>query len=317
MTSATSTRTGPRYAAERWSALGTYVDLVVADPSRRAAARAACERFIERIDLSCSRFRPESDLVRANQAAGSWVRVDPLLVRAVAAAVQVAETTDGLVDPTLGHHLVALGYDRDLDEVRRAPNRTPVSVPLVPLRVSPWREIGLDPDGAIRVPTGVALDLGATGKAFAADLIAATVPAEVGTALIISLGGDVAVGPHGSDVHRWQIGVAERPGDGDPETVVLESGGLATSSTLARQWPHGGTVMHHLLDPRTGRPVDPVWRTVSVCADTCLDANAASTAAIVLGERAPAWLSKRDLAARLVAADGEVLRICGWPEPEA
>ena len=142
--------------------------------------------------------------------------------------------------------------------------------------------------------------------------------------MIISLGGDVAVGtPTGSSGvtipgHLWQVAVAERPEDAESgaEVVVLDEGGLATSSTLARRWQQDGVAMHHLLDPRTGRPVEPTWRTVSVCAGSCVDANAASTAAIVLGSRAPAWLWQADLAARLVAADGEVFRIAGWPEAD-
>src|SRR5687768_13830345 len=97
----TSRQTDSRYAADRWDALGSYVGLVVADADRLAAARAACEQVLLAIDLACSRFRPDSDLVRANAAAGSWVRVDPLLIEAVTVAVQVAEETDGLVDPTL------------------------------------------------------------------------------------------------------------------------------------------------------------------------------------------------------------------------
>lgn len=322
-----STTTGPRYAADRWTALGTYVSLVVADAEKLAAARAACEQILAAIDVACSRFRDDSDLVRANRNAGHWVQVDRLLVQAMTAAVRVAHSTDGLVDPTLGGHLVALGYDRDLDEIRRAgpdtgTRPTPVHPPVVP---DSWRRIGIDPDGGLRVPEGISLDLGATGKAFAADLIAATVPDQIGTALIISLGGDVAVGTPtdsgaaGTPGHRWQIAVAERPEDAakaEAEVVVLDEGGLATSSTLARHWSQDGVAMHHLLDPRTGLPVEPVWRTVSVCAGSCLDANAASTAAIVLGKRAPAWLWQTDLAARLVASDGEVFRIAGWPEPD-
>jgi thiamine biosynthesis lipoprotein len=330
MTSSTTTGTaGPRYAADRWTALGTYVSLVVADADKLAATRAACEQILAAIDVACSRFRGDSDLVRANRNAGHWVQVDPLLVQAMTAAVRVAHSTDGLVDPTLGGHLVALGYDRDLDEIHRseASSRpgtrpTPVHPPVVP---DSWRRIGIDPDGGLRVPVGISLDLGATGKAFAADLIAATVPDQVGTALIISLGGDVAVGTPtdsgsaGTPGHRWQIAVAERPEDAataEAELVVLDEGGLATSSTLAQHWNQDGVAMHHLLDPRTGLPVEPVWRTVSVCAGSCLDANAASTAAIVLGKRAPAWLWQADLAARLVASDGEVYRIAGWPEPD-
>jgi thiamine biosynthesis lipoprotein len=329
MTSSTTGTTGQQYAADRWNALGTYVSLVVADADKLAATRTACEQVLAAVDLACSRFRADSDLMRANRHAGTWVPVDQLLVRAMTAAVRVAHSTDGLVDPTLGAHLAALGYDRDLAEVRRSPARVSTSesgAPRPEVVPDAWRRIGIDPDGALRVPEGISLDLGATGKAFAADLIAATVPDLVGTALIISLGGDVAVGTptdsSGAVIpgHRWQIAVAERPEDAaqaGAEVVVLEEGGLATSSTLARYWDHGGVAMHHLLDPRTGLPVEPIWRTVSVCAGSCLDANAASTAAIVLGRRAPAWLWQTDLAARLVSADGEVFRIAGWPEPES
>ena len=330
----TSPTVAAGYAATGWRALGSYAALVVADADRLTTARAASEQLLDRIDRSCSRFRADSDLIRANRTAGRWVRVDPLLVQAVTAALQVAETTDGLVDPTLGSQLVALGYDRDLDEVHARENlRTPVagsgggtgsSPSGIPVVTDGWRQIGVDPEGALLVPDGMALDLGATGKAFAADLIAATVPEQAGTALIISLGGDVAIGrpddsSPGSQPHPWRISVAERPEDADrpdAETVILESGGLATSSTLARRWRHSGGEIHHLLDPRTGAPVRPVWRTASVCAATCLAANAASTAAIVLAERAPAWLRQHDLAARLVGADGTVLRLAGWPEPE-
>jgi thiamine biosynthesis lipoprotein len=316
------TRTVQRaYAATRWNALGSYVSLVVADGERLESARVAAAELLDRVDRTCSRFRADSDLARANAQAGRWTTVDPLLVQAVEAAVRIAGATEGLVDPTLGDHLIALGYDRDLAELTWGPGRPPVpSPPVVP---DGWRRIGLDPDGALQVPADMTLDLGATGKAFAADLIAATVPRRAGTALIVSLGGDVAVGsspdPTEPELHRWQVAVAERSEDAvrpEAEIVVLEEGGLATSSTLARRWRRGGTSMHHLIDPRTGRPAEAIWRTASVCAASCLDANAASTAAIVLGEQAPAWLWERDLAARLVGADGRVMRVAGWPEPE-
>jgi thiamine biosynthesis lipoprotein len=315
-----------QYAAVRWQALGTYIGLVTADSDRLAAAKAGSERLLEAIDRACSRFRPDSDLVRANRAAGNWVRVDPLLSQAVAVAIQAAEATAGLVDPTLGGQLVALGYDRDLKEVRAAEpeaaeyasDRLVSTSPGLPALAQGWRAIGIDPTGGLRVPKGVSLDLGATGKAFAADLIAATVPALTGTSLVISLGGDVAIGQFDADVHPWRIAVAERPEQADgpeAEIVVLEEGALATSSVLARRWRHGGGIVHHLLDPSTGLPVRPYWSTASVCAGSCAEANAASTAAIVMGERAGEWLEQQDFAARLVDLEGRVSYRGGWPVP--
>ena len=75
----------------------------------------------------------------------------------------------------------------------------------------------------------------------------------------------------------------------------------------------GGDVLHHILDPRSGLPAAPVWRTVSVAAATAADANAASTAAIIRGEAALAWLTGLGLPARLVAESGAVVTLGGWP----
>jgi thiamine biosynthesis lipoprotein len=72
--------------------------------------------------------------------------------------------------------------------------------------------------------------------------------------------------------------------------------------------------VHHIVDPGTGNTAPEVWRTVSVAAATCVDANTAATAAVVLGETAPAWLRERALPARLVRVDGSVVTTCGWPE---
>jgi len=103
------------------------------------------------------------------------------------------------------------------------------------------------------------------------------------------------------------------PLDAGGPVIGLLAGGLATSGTAVRRWVRGGAALHHVLDPTTGAPAEPVWRTVSVLAGTCADANAASTASIVLGRRAPGWLTGLGLPARLVADDGAVTTVGGWP----
>jgi thiamine biosynthesis lipoprotein len=109
-----------------------------------------------------------------------------------------------------------------------------------------------------------------------------------------------------ADDHRASL-------DGPGPVVSLESGGLATSSVTVRRWRVGEEELHHILDPRTGEPAPSCWRTVSVAAASCVDANIASTAAVLLGERARDWLAERRLPARLVAVSGEVFCIGGWP----
>jgi thiamine biosynthesis lipoprotein len=112
------------------------------------------------------------------------------------------------------------------------------------------------------------------------------------------------------------VGLADWHGASDAEVagaIRIERGGVATSSTTVRRWERGSQQLHHVLDPVTGQPAAEVWRTVSVAAGTCVDANTAATAAIVRGAGAPAWLTRQDLPARLVRADGTVVCVAGWP----
>ncbi len=310
----------PAAGAESWSALGTYVHLATGEPRHLPEARRIAEMVLAEVDRTCSRFRDDSDLTRANTRPGRWTDVDPLLVAAVQVSVEAADLTDGLVDPCLGRTLVRLGYDADLHVVRR--RERPTGPPPPRPAGDRWREIGLDPEGALRVPAGVALDLGATAKAWASDLVAASVVDALGDHVLVSLGGDIRIdGPvtdlargHGPD---WTIRVSEHPDDPDDaaQVVHLGGGGLATSSTLARRWRTQGRVVHHLVDPRTGRPTDEHWRTVTATGPSCVAANVATTAALVLGTAAVPWLEQRCVTARLVGRHGELALTGSWPGP--
>lgn len=308
-----------------WRAIGTSVHLIVTEP---AALEPACRMLhadLAALDAACSRFRPDSEIValdRAPRVRGRTgpVTVSPLLAEALAVALRAATITGGDVDPTVGGAMSAVGYDRDFALVRR--NGPPVK--LTVRSISGWREIEFDERARLlSLPAGVRLDLGATAKAWAADRAADRIAGEQGCGVLVNLGGDIAVagaGPAGG----WRIRVQDVTGsledapEGPSAVVTIRSGGLATSSTAARRWRRGGDVLHHILDPRSGLPAAPVWRTVSVAAGTCTDANIASTAAIIRGEAAPAWLAGLGLAARLVAESGAVLTLGGWPpEPPA
>ncbi len=155
-----------------------------------------------------------------------------------------------------------------------------------------------------------ALDLGATAKAYTADLAARTLHRRHNTAVLVEIGGDLAVAGHRPD--GWCIKVAEAEAS-DGQLVLVRGGGLATSTTTVRAWTRAGRAVHHIVDPRTGLPADGPWRTASVAAPSAFDANVASTAAIVLGERAVDWLEQHRLAARLVDRAGSVHTTAGWP----
>ena len=288
---------------------GTSVALFTTDPARLPAAGAVLIEELAAIDGACSRFRPDSEISRVNAARGATVQVGPLLAEALSVALRAAELTEGIVDPTIGGAVRALGYDRDFARVRDDDRPVASAGPAPGWRRLEWHA----EDRTLRAPRGVWLDLGATAKAFAADRIAARAADRAGCGVLVSLGGDVGMGgePPGEG---WHVGVSDDHADRKPAvTVTVTAGGLATSGTFRRRWRRGGRTLHHIVDPRTGDVAAACWRTASVAAATCVDANIASTAAIVLGRAAPGWLDERGLAARLVGEDGTVTSVSGWP----
>ncbi len=290
-------------------AIGTEITVVVDDANALPAAMAIVQQQIQDIDQACSRFRPDSELSRLNRLSGGGdVPLSPLLEEAIVAALESALMTGGLVDLTVGKCVEDAGYTvtfRDL----------PADGPPLQLevrRVIGWRALAYDPVAhTIRLPAGVGLDLGASGKAWAADRAAAAVTDELGVSVAVSCGGDVAVrgpAPEGG----WPVRVAMDEDAGEWQDIVVFDGGLATSGTTSRRWKRGGVELHHIIDPSTGLPAQTPWAMVSVAAATCLEANAAATAALIMGDRAPAWLDDLKLPARLVDTHGGVRFAGGW-----
>jgi thiamine biosynthesis lipoprotein len=299
-----------------WQALGTTAVLAVTDSS---ALGRACELVLAElaaVDYTCSRFRGDSELVRLNAAAGGTTRVSPLLFEALTIAVDAASATAGLVDPTIGRTLRLSGYDRTFAVVRDRDGTIRPSF----VRDPDWRTIELDHEWrTVRVPKEVELDLGATAKALAADRAARAVFDATGTGVLVSLGGDVAVAG-GPPAGGWSIRLADdnaAPLDSPGPAVLVSAGGLATSGTTVRRWTTTAGELHHIVDPRTGRSATSYWRTATVTASSCVGANTASTAAIVLGESAVAWLADLRLPARLVRYDDAVRCTAGWPAEAA
>ena len=312
--------------AADWQALGTQVWLLVTDPAQLAEARRLLEADLDAVDRACSRFRPDSELMRLGTAGDdgpasvstaevSTTQLSPLLAEAIAVALRAARLTDGDVDPTVADAMSALGYDRDFALLPDAGPPVRMTVRAVP----GWRQVGLDEEsGLLTLPRGVHLDLGATAKAWAADRSAARLAGALGCGVLVGLGGDISVtGPPPEGGWRIRVqdvtGRPEDPPQGPAAVVAIQEGGIATSSTTARRWRRGGDVLHHILDPRTGLPAPVHWRTVSVAAATCVDANTASTAAIIRGPQALDWLSNLGFPARLVDTAGNVRTVGGWP----
>jgi thiamine biosynthesis lipoprotein len=299
-------------AAADWTAWTCRVRVAVTDPDALDEARELLTDLMADVDLAASRFRDDSELVVLDRADGAWTPISPLFTELLAVALRAARLTDGDVDPTVGAALSGLGYDCDVQEITA--DGVVLAVP-----APGWRSVELDEVTCeVRVAPGVRLDLGATAKAWTADTAAGAITAATGSGCLVSIGGDVAVaGP--PPTGGWRVRVEDVTGDPDAApsgaatVVTIADGGLATSSVTARRWQRDGLWLHHLVDPHTGMPPVPAWRTVSAAAGTCVDANVLSTAAVVRGNRIWPLLREARLPVRLVTADGQVLTAGGWP----
>jgi FAD:protein FMN transferase len=307
----------PAHALVRTSftAFATFGVLIVTRQAAAPQARSILGRELRAIDLACSRFRCDSELTRLNAASGTRQAVTPLLAEALDVALRAAAATDGAVDPTCGQSLVQLGYDADFAEVLRRSSGEPAS----PQPAGGWDRVELDRTAmTVRIPHGVLIDLGATAKALAADRAARAIAAEAGTGVLVNLGGDIAVaGPAPRGGWRVEIDAvqADRGARGAPRPVIaIQDGGLATSGPASRVWYRGRQRLHHIVDPSTGAPADSCWSAATVAAATCVDANAASTAAIVMSAAAGDWLTRLGLPARLVSTAGAVVTTRTWPD---
>lgn len=318
-----------------WTDWSCRVRVVVDKPGTIDASHGCVKDLMAAVARSASRFRHDSDLSAINRSAGRPVAVGALTVGLVHVALDAAAATGGLCDPTVGLDLIRAGYDDDIAVVReRAAAATKALTPSEPSaeagrrRPEPfepqpaahprdgWRQVRVDDEyGTVTIPARTALDLGATAKAWTAEIAAETISHRYGTSVLVEIGGDLAV--RGAPGRPWRVEITERPDDAvaSAQTVRLSHGGLATSSTRERTWTTGDGVANHVIDPRTGRPSRSRWRTASVWAPSVIAANALSTAALCGDDAIFAMVARAGAAARLVAQNGRVVRTHGWPLP--
>lgn len=294
--------------------MGTTVTVLVPEEHKVAAASVAL--LFEEWEETFSRFRTSSELSRLNARAGRRVAVSPLMFDVVSAALAAAITTEGIFDPALEPTLRSLGYDRSFEllPVDR-PGRRPAASYATAVATGAWRSIELDPAAStIRLPRGAGLDLGGIAKGMAVDAAVAGLVADGADAAAVEAGGDLAVAgtPRGSD--GWPLRIELPRGGVD---LTFRSGAVATSGVSRRSWRVDGETVHHLVDPRDGRPAATgLWSSTAFAA-TCGQAEVAAKVAFLLGERkAVPFLLRFGIPALLVRSDGTQIAVGAWPADE-
>lgn len=264
------------------------------------------ESWLAAFEGRFSRFRPLSELSRLNAAAGRPFHASPALVQLVEEALGLARRTGGVFDPTILGALEDAGYDRSFELVTATATHRPARDSGVS-----WQDVQVDAVArTITLPAGAGIDLGGIGKGYAIDRLAAI----LGSPCLVNGGGDVHVAGQPPDEASWRVGVAD-PFSPERDIIVLAvtNRGVATSSSLRRRWRAGGAVMHHLIDPRTGRPSASDAVQVTAVAATALLADYHAKVALLLGaERGLRYLNNEDdVEGILVWSDGERLETTG------
>jgi len=286
------------------------------DPaSRESLVRAAAH--VQDYERRFSRFRPDSELSRLNEWSQEQVPVETELAGLLARTVEYARISGGVFDPVVLDDLVALGYDRTFEEVRRQ-SQTKAAVRERRFR---WRDISVDETRRWVVrPVGARIDLGGIAKGAAVDAAIAELSSYAGA--MVDVGGDICVTGRPDDADAWVIAVEDgQSADGALGYIRLRDGAVATSSLRKRRWVHNGEAVHHIIDPRSGQPARSGVLQCSVIADTTEHAEVAAKVGFIGG---PGALHERDEVGRALGVrgiawlmlDGEYRTTSGWRKHE-
>jgi FAD:protein FMN transferase len=255
--------------------MGTLVTIRIVSSGHPGAAAAIDRAFgwFQEIEDRCTRFCESSELMQLAAHAGEAVPASPILYEAVRFAVLVAEESGGAFDPTMGHRMESLGFNREhrSGQVFRSPGAPPTDVS--------YRDVELDPDRrTITLRRPLTLDLGAVAKGLAVDAAARELAPFHD--FVIDAGGDLYLGGSKEPGVPWTVGIRHpRHDDELIATLRVSNQAVCTSGDYERRAPAAG---HHILDPRTGASSNAA-ASVTVVAPQAMLADALATAAFVLG----------------------------------
>ena len=273
-----------------WPTMGTVAEFTIRETSARAeASRDLVAAAFREVETNLSVFVAESAVARLNRGETVRVATNSPLAEVLLLALETAEASGGAFDPTVNPLMRAWGFRGGKPSV---PSPDALSNALE--RVG-WKRVALAPDGdgMLRVSAGGAeLDLGAIAKGYAVDLACERLVEAHHTDFLVNLGGNIRVrGSPAPDRADWNIAVRDPSGRHPPSFLPrpLRSGeAVATSGSYERFIEIDGHRYSHIIDPRTGQPVDNGLASVSVVAPSASLADAYSTTLFVLGREAGA-----------------------------
>lgn len=271
---------------------------------------------LKTVNAQMSNWRAESEISRFNGGTSpEWREISGDMHSVVAEANRVHRLSDGAFDPTIGPLTDLWGFgpspgggaipdrDRIADTLRRTGMR--------------HIRIGTARHAIAKRHAGIGLDLCGIAKGFGVDRIAELLDREGFRNYLVEIGGELRARGAGPWRRPWRIGI-ETPVAGPRSVhriVGLGHGAIATSGNYRNFFDNGGTRYSHIIDPRSGSPVRHALASVTVIAPSTMEADALSTALMVLGPGEGQRLARRDgIAAYFIVNDGRRLKGAGSPE---
>ena len=255
--------------------------------------------LLKDINRQMSTYDPDSELSRFNQYGGvDWFAVSPETARVVDYALKVANETDGAFDPTVGPAVNLWGFGPE-GRRRKSPSEEEIETALKRIGYQ-HVEARLDPPALRKDIPDVYLDLSAVAKGYAVDAVTELLAEEGIKSSMVEIGGEVRTQGEKPGGNHWKIGIEPPYESGRVVRQVLEmeDAALATSGDYRNFFEQDGVRYSHTIDPKTGRPVQHQVTTVSVLADTCMEADALATALLVMGEeKGYDWCGEHEVAA--------------------
>ena len=230
-----------------------------------AAALREIEALCARYELLLSRFNPESRLSALNAAAGEWVDVGNELATVLRVALGYCERTDGLFDITMGDVCRLWDFKRGV-----VPDDAAIAEALAHVD---WRNVQVEGTQARIIDPQTTIDLGGMAKGYIADRVIDLLKQCGATSGVINLGGNVACLGSKPDGSAWNVGLrAPVPSGGSLQaasfaSVPVRGKSVVTSGVYERSFVRDGRVLHHILDPRTGKPAETDVLSATVIAD--------------------------------------------------
>lgn len=290
-------------------AMNTNIQLAAdADSARVETGFQAARAYIESCERRFTRFSDDSELSGLNRSAGDWFRASPELIELVKMAQKFHNQTRGLFDPSILTDLRHLGYDKSMDEIRISgvnPWQASPREGFLDHRERPvFQQVEIDlANGRIRMPPGMQLDLGGIAKGWIAEK-AAGILAEYAGTCAVNAGGDMFLVGVPVDQECWEVGL-ENPLQPEQDLAILKigPGALATSSITKRTWVQSNSTRHHLIDPRTGRPAETEWLSMTVLAPHAAAAEVYAKALLIAGKQNIQTIAKNNAEIIFIGVD--------------